>query len=173
MYCNNNMSYTSATWCHTKSSRLKLPFDFRQIFSQFNSTESKVDSILTQLPQLRNDCRNLAKVSEEINARKARNSQVLARTSQLLDVLELPQLMDSCIRRGQFEEALELFSYVRRLGNKHGTVPLIAVSSFLSVYVFSYRYHASIWANNMFLQAIWWCVSLFDHRTACGNTLFY
>jgi len=49
----------------------------------------------------------------------------------LLQVLELPQLMDSCIRSGNYEEALELAAYVRRLRKKHGHIPLIAVSNAL------------------------------------------
>jgi hypothetical protein len=44
----------------------------------------------------------------------------------LLEILELPQLAETCVRNGHYEEALELKQYVSRLSKKLGTIPIVA-----------------------------------------------
>lgn len=51
----------------------------------------------------------------------------LTRNAELLEVLEMPQLMESCLRSNQYNEALELSQYARQLGTKHGDIPIISV----------------------------------------------
>lgn len=87
-----------------------------------------MDSLLTKLPQFAQQCQDFSKASSDINTHRRLNSLTLTRNAQLLEILELPQLMDTCIRNGNYEEALELAAYVRRLGKKHGQIPIIAVS---------------------------------------------
>ena len=44
----------------------------------------------------------------------------------MLEVLELPQLAETCVRNGHYEEALELKQYVTRLNKKLGSIPVVA-----------------------------------------------
>ena len=63
--------------------------------------------------------------------RRKLNSLALSRHTQLLEVLEIPQVMETCVRNGYYEEALDLNSHVRRMGKKHGNISIIKVTTSL------------------------------------------
>lgn len=68
------------------------------------------------------------KEAEEIGASRRMNSLTLNRHTEILEILEIPQLMDTCVRNGYYEEALELATYVKRMEKKHTSLPVIQVS---------------------------------------------
>ncbi|XP_067009932.2 conserved oligomeric Golgi complex subunit 8 [Anabrus simplex] len=98
----------------------------REICKQFSNVEDRLTSLIERLPELSRKCQEFSRASADINTHRRLNSLTLTRNAQLLEILELPQLMDTCIRNGHFEEALQLAGYVRHLGKKHSSIPIIA-----------------------------------------------
>lgn len=58
---------------------------------------------------------------------------ILSNNAEILQILEIPQFMNTCIRSELYEEALLLTSFVKRLSSQHGDIPLIAVSIYHSL----------------------------------------
>uniref|UniRef100_H2SEZ9 Conserved oligomeric Golgi complex subunit 8 n=1 Tax=Takifugu rubripes TaxID=31033 RepID=H2SEZ9_TAKRU len=95
------------------------------IYRDFGRVESSVSRLLDKLPGFGERCRGFMKEAEEIGASRRMNSLTLNRHTEILEILEIPQLMDTCVRNGYYEEALELAAYVKRLEKKHTSLPVI------------------------------------------------
>ncbi|KAJ4922271.1 hypothetical protein JOQ06_021615 [Pogonophryne albipinna] len=95
------------------------------IYRDFSRVEGSVNRLIGKLPGLGERCRGFMKEAEEIGSSRRMNSLTLNRHTEILEILEIPQLMDTCVRNGYYEEALELAAYVKRLERKHSTLPVI------------------------------------------------
>lgn len=104
----------------------------RRIYNEFKETEQQLNHLIDKLPNLTEKCEKFIKTSSEIATSRRLNSLTLRRNAQLLEILELPQLMDTCIYQGKYEEALELAAHVQRMGAKHSDIPVIDVSFVLA-----------------------------------------
>lgn len=141
----------------------------RRIYTEFKETEQQLNRLIEKLPSLTGKCEKFIKTSSEIATSRRLNSLTLRRNAQLLEILELPQLMDTCIYQGKYEEALELAAHVQRMGAKHGGIPAINVSLF-------YQLKNALWINEYFeyfteilsLFRILWR-QLKDHGIRCSS----
>ena len=97
----------------------------RAIFREYVETEKRLDCLIDKLPNFTESCDKFLTTSSNINTARRLNSLTLTRNAQLLEILEIPQLMESCIKEEKYEEALELAAYVQRLGSKHGNISVI------------------------------------------------
>uniref|UniRef100_A0A672FCI4 Conserved oligomeric Golgi complex subunit 8 n=1 Tax=Salarias fasciatus TaxID=181472 RepID=A0A672FCI4_SALFA len=95
------------------------------IYRDFGRVEGSVSRLLDKLPGLEQKCRGFVQQAEQIGAARRMNSLTLNRHTEILEVLEIPQLMDTCVRNGYYEEALQLAAYVRRLERKHAALPVV------------------------------------------------
>ncbi|XP_078101264.1 conserved oligomeric Golgi complex subunit 8 [Sander vitreus] len=97
----------------------------QHIYRDFGRVEGSVSRLLDKLPGFGERCRGFVKEAEEIGASRRMNSLTLNRHTEILEILEIPQLMDTCVRNGYYEEALELAAYAKRLEKKHASLPVI------------------------------------------------
>lgn len=98
----------------------------KEIYSDFSIIETKLDSLINKLPDFGSLCDNFTKIIQTMNTHRRTNNLTLQKHNQLLEILEISQLMDTCVRNEYYEEALDLASYVKRLDKKFSsTIPLI------------------------------------------------
>ncbi len=98
----------------------------REIYSDFSIIESRLDQLISKLPEFTSSCENFTKNIQSINASRRSNNLTLQKHNQLLEILEISQLMDTCVRNEYYEEALDLASYVKRLDKKFSnSIPII------------------------------------------------
>lgn len=89
--------------------------------------EKKLDELLEDIPKFDVEFQSFANETNGINDLRRLNTLTLTRNAQLLEILELPQLMDSFIKDGLYEDALALAAYVRRLFEKQPDIPIFKV----------------------------------------------
>ena len=90
----------------------------KEIYSDFSVIESKLDNLVTRLPEFGALCENFTKNIQTISASRRTNNLTLQKHNQLLEILEISQLMDTCVRNEYYEEALDLAAYVKRLDKR-------------------------------------------------------
>ncbi|XP_007524665.1 conserved oligomeric Golgi complex subunit 8 isoform X1 [Erinaceus europaeus] len=96
-----------------------------RIHRLFGDVEESLGRLLDRLPSFQQSCRNFVKDAEEISSNRRMNTLTLNRHTEILEILEIPQLMDTCVRNSYYEEALELATYVHRLERKYSSIPVI------------------------------------------------
>ncbi|XP_061392593.1 conserved oligomeric Golgi complex subunit 8-like [Musca vetustissima] len=104
---------------------IKTADNSRSIYKEFQKAESQVGTVVEKLPELSEKCETFLERSVEINEQRRLNSITLKKNAQLLEILELPQLMERCIREGRYEEALELAAYVQKMGENQGHILVV------------------------------------------------
>eukprot|EP00027_Filamoeba_sp_ATCC50430_P004536 CAMPEP_0168555300 /NCGR_PEP_ID=MMETSP0413-20121227/8255_1 /TAXON_ID=136452 /ORGANISM="Filamoeba nolandi, Strain NC-AS-23-1" /LENGTH=644 /DNA_ID=CAMNT_0008586129 /DNA_START=51 /DNA_END=1985 /DNA_ORIENTATION=- len=85
-----------------------------------------VNNMLHNLPNLSAGCKEFATKAQAINKRRGVNRNTLQNYTTILELLEIPQLMDTCVRNGLYDEALELEAYTQKLAKQHPKNSIIA-----------------------------------------------
>ncbi|KAI4376998.1 hypothetical protein MLD38_014697 [Melastoma candidum] len=95
------------------------------IREEVSSINKHLESLIGEIPKLTSGCTEFVESGEQILEKKKMNHTLLANHSTLLDLLEIPQLMDTCVRNGNYDEALDLEAFVCKLSTMHPKLPVI------------------------------------------------
>lgn len=95
------------------------------IKEEVSSIDKHLESLISEIPKLTSGCSEFVDSAEQILEKRKMNLTLLANHSTLLDLLEIPQLMDTCVRNGNYDEALDLEAYVAKLLTMHPKLPVI------------------------------------------------
>lgn len=131
---NNNDLKTQEIAFSNYPAFIKTAESSRQVLKGWNETTKNVETVIIKLPEFSQSCDLFVKNTLEIQNASRLNSLTMKRHVDLLELLELPQLMEESIRQERYEDALELASYVQKLGTKFD-IPVVNVSLFICLTV--------------------------------------
>ncbi|XP_023331474.1 conserved oligomeric Golgi complex subunit 8 isoform X2 [Eurytemora carolleeae] len=98
----------------------------KQIYSEFGNTENHLENLVEKMPGFLEKCEIFKSKASEISTHRRLTSLTLSKHTTLLEILELPQLMDTVVRNQHYDEALELHAYVTKLAKKQPEVKILA-----------------------------------------------
>lgn len=87
----------------------------QELFDATKNVESRIESVQLNLDQSDDQDKSLAVLSERHRVRR----RTLLQHSSLLELLELPSLMDACVRSNLYDEALHVASFANTLERRH------------------------------------------------------
>ena len=90
-----------------------------------DSFSSSLESLLASIPTLESETHSFAASTKSIQSQRTKAGLVLEQHDKLLDVLQIPQLIDTCVRNGYYAEAMDLSSHTASLLARFSTVPII------------------------------------------------
>lgn len=92
---------------------------------QLAAAGAHLEALDKDLPKLQAAAERFRRDAAAANARRDANRQLYATHATLIDLLEVPSLMDTCIRNANFDEALDLRAYASKMAVVHGELPLV------------------------------------------------
>eukprot|EP00850_Spirogloea_muscicola_P019449 SM000190S04885 [mRNA] locus=s190:168772:176683:- [translate_table: standard] len=97
----------------------------QSIRKEIAKVDLHLESLIQEVPKLTNGCNQFMEDAQIIVEKRRLNRTMLATQPTLLDLLEIPQLMDTCVRNGNYDEALDLEAFVSKLATMHAKLPVI------------------------------------------------
>jgi hypothetical protein len=96
------------------------------VASAFEGFDGKVSAAQDKIPSLDNAIAQFNAFAKSQAADREKAQNLLANHDRLLDILEMPSLVSTCVKNGYFSEAIQLSTHVKRLATLHYTnVPLV------------------------------------------------
>lgn len=112
--------------CHSQyGTFLSLHTASTALSSSFSSFSSSLSALVDAVPALESQCSTFAQETRELREERRKVTTVLEQHEKLLDILEIPQLIDTCVKNGYYQEALDLANHTASLVKRFPTVPII------------------------------------------------
>lgn len=96
-----------------------------QVRGALDEFDASLEELRRAIPELERECAMFVQETSGIQADRRRAQIVLEHQDKLVDLLDIPQLVDTCVRNGYYHEAMELTSHTRQLVERHPDVPLV------------------------------------------------
>ncbi|KAK4521455.1 uncharacterized protein ATC70_012070 [Mucor velutinosus] len=97
-----------------------------QVEETLDGLDVHLGEFLSSVPELQEACEIFSQQAKEIKEERGKITRVLEHQNVLTDLLEIPQLMETCVWNGYYSEAMDLASHVRLLQVRY---PLPTVKS--------------------------------------------
>ncbi|PVF98591.1 Dor1-domain-containing protein, partial [Serendipita vermifera] len=108
--------------CHASHSTFLLLHNTSQTLStSFDSLSSSIDSLISTIPSLNVATQNFTETSKPILEERRKAALILEQQEKLVDLLEIPALIDTCARNGQYQDAFELSMHASQLWQQFQT----------------------------------------------------
>ncbi|KAI9300473.1 Dor1-like family-domain-containing protein [Cunninghamella echinulata] len=91
----------------------------RELDTTLNGLDNHFTGMLSSVPALQAACEQFTMEAKTIMQERSKITRVLEHQHSLVDLLELPQLMDTCVWNGYYTEAMDLASHVRLLYTRY------------------------------------------------------
>ncbi|KAG0164621.1 hypothetical protein DFQ28_003376 [Apophysomyces sp. BC1034] len=86
-----------------------------QVDETLDGLGGHLDNFVSAIPSLQEACESFATQAKAITEERNKITRVLEHQNVLVDLLEIPQLMETCVWNGYYSEAMDLASHVRLL----------------------------------------------------------
>jgi hypothetical protein len=93
--------------------------------SALEEFDASLEELRRAIPELERECATFVQETSGIQSDRRRAQIVLEHQDKLVDLLDIPQLVDTCVRNGYYHEAMELTSHTRQLVSRYPDVPLV------------------------------------------------
>ena len=96
------------------------------VSNAFDDFRHSLDGLLDSVPSLEEECLAFSHRTVALSSLRHRSVLVQEHQDKLLDLLELPRLMETCVRNGYYHEAMELRAHAKDLYSRYPDVRLVA-----------------------------------------------
>jgi hypothetical protein len=115
------------TLCHTSyPTFLSVHQSKFALSTSLTSLSDSLTLLLSALPSLESSARVFVAETKDIQQERRKAALVLEHHDKLADLLAIPQLIDSCVRNGYFQEAMDLSVHAANLAKRFPDVPIVA-----------------------------------------------
>ncbi|KAI9290072.1 Dor1-like family-domain-containing protein [Umbelopsis sp. AD052] len=95
------------------------------IGDSFVKMEDQLNNLSQSLPDFEDLCKEFSTEAKALTEERQKTEKVLEDLDVLVDIFEIPQLMDTCVRNGYYSEAMDLTSHVSLLLMRYNNIPII------------------------------------------------